>query len=80
MVDTINLLLLQATKWWIPLIYFCSNRQKIDPMVCFCWSQQKHKFISASTTVFPKRLTWCWYCEWLEFINLQYQLCLGLNL
>ena len=38
----------------IPLIYFCSNQRKVDPMICFYWSQQNHKLISAVTTVLSR--------------------------
>ena len=33
----------------------------MDSLICFYWSQQKHECISPVTSVFPKRLTWCFH-------------------
>ncbi len=90
MVDFINIFLLESTKRWIPLVYFCSNQQKVDSIICFYWSQQNHKFILIVTTVFPRgwlgvfisllkvninKIGYKRDCEWLEFEDLLYHLC-----
>jgi hypothetical protein len=55
LMDTLNFFLLESTKWWIQLIYFCSDQQTVDSLSGFYyWSQQNDKFISAVTTFFPR--------------------------
>jgi hypothetical protein len=61
LMDCSNFFLLESTKWWIQLIYFCSDQQIFDSIICFHWSQQNNKFISAVITVFSMRLTWCFH-------------------
>jgi hypothetical protein len=52
--DPLNFFLLESTKRWIQLIYFCSDQQTVDSVICFYCSQQNDKFISAVTTFFQE--------------------------